>query len=63
MMISINNQSKTTYNSNKIIRLEIYKSEVFHSYINTKNLLNDHINISPKNVLQFKSNQHTKYFT
>ena len=33
MMISINNQSKTIYNSNKIIRLEIYKSEVFHSYI------------------------------
>jgi len=40
--------------TNSIIKLD-YQS-------NTKNLLNDHINISPKNVIQFKSNQHTKYF-
>ena len=40
--------------TNSIIKLD-YQS-------NTKNLLNDHINISPVNVIQFKSNQHTKYF-
>ena len=28
----------------------------------TKNLLNHHINIMLMNVIQFKSNHHTKYF-
>ena len=40
-----------------------YKGKI-HSLnrVYTKNLLKHHINISLMNVIQFKSNQNTKYF-